>query len=654
MTNFINFLSFILFLFIAGSLSHGDTKQSTPHKQVWDGEKTSFHGFDQYNFLLEGIACQVVVPKKVADGKPWVWRARFFGHQPQFDIAMLIRGYHVVYCDVSGLFGNREAVKRWNQFYNYLRFEHLFSDRAILEGMSRGGLIVYNWAASNPDKVAAIYADAPVLDFKSWPKINPTILKMYGFKNKLEAKAYKNNPVDNLVPLAKAGIPIIHVVGMADNVVPVSENTLIVEKRYKQLGGTIKVIRKEGVGHHPHSLEDPSPIVQFVTTLGQGSANLPAEKIVGRKNFTRRGEFTNSRIRFERERLGHVAFIGGSITEMNGYRPMVCEMLERRFPQTNFTFTQAGISSTCSDTGAFRLSKDVLSQGPLDMLFVEFAVNDDQDSKMNTKDALRGMEGVIAQARKHNPKVDIIMTFFANQNILDHLSKNKNPPSIAAHIKVAEHYGVSVNNLAQELSDLIKARKMDWKKYGGVHPNKYGNRMCATMIENSLLDVWSKPLAKNVKSKVHPKVTPLDPFSYINGRFLNFDQIEIDKNWKKGIPDWPKENKGKVRSRFLGIPFIYANQAGAKLKINFNGTAIGAYILSGPDTAIIRCTVDGKQTKEIDTLHRHSGFNYPMTVMFFNELSDTQHTMELEILKNRKGRIREGGEALRVIHFTGN
>ena len=73
--------------------------------------------------------------------------------------------------------------------------------------------------------MAAIYADAPVLDFKSWPKINPTILKVYGFKNEQEAKAYKNNPVDNLAPLAKAGIPIIHVVGMADKVVPVSENT---------------------------------------------------------------------------------------------------------------------------------------------------------------------------------------------------------------------------------------------------------------------------------------------------------------------------------------------------------------------------------------------------------------------------------------------
>ena len=35
--------------------------------------------------------------------------------------------------------------------------------------MSRGGLIIYNWATANPKKVACIYGDAPVCDFKSWP-----------------------------------------------------------------------------------------------------------------------------------------------------------------------------------------------------------------------------------------------------------------------------------------------------------------------------------------------------------------------------------------------------------------------------------------------------------------------------------------------------
>ena len=643
-------LTFLLFGFCFISASTPATKPAP----VWSGKKSSFHGFDQYDFHFEGTACRVVIPREIADGKPWVWRARFFGHEPQFDLAMLARGHHVVYCDVAGLYGNKEAVRRWNQFYSYLRFEHLFADRVVLEGMSRGGLIVYNWAAANPGKVAAIYADAPVMDFKSWPKINPAILKAYGFKNKKEAEAYSLNPVDNLQALAEADIPIIHVVGMADQVVPVRENTGLAEKRYKQLGGRMQVIRKKKGGHHPHSLPDPGPIVDFVLRESEGSSDLPADRIVSQKNFHRRSDFINSRFRFEREKVGHVAFIGGSITEMNGYRPMVCNMLEKRFPQTKFTFTQAGISSTCSDTGAFRFAEDVLSQGPLDILFVEFAVNDDQDAQLDSTAALRGMEGVISQARKHNPLVDIVMTFFTNERMLEQLSRGESPPSIAAHSKVAEHYGVSVNHLAQELSELITAGKMDWKKYGGVHPNTYGNTMAATMISQALHDAWSSPLPANAKTVTHPPVPPLDPYSYTRGRFIPFSQVQTDKHWEKGIPDWPKENKGKVRSRFLDTPFIYAGQAGAKLTIDFRGTAIGAYILAGPDTGIIRCAIDGEQTRVIDTLHKYSGFNYPMTVMFFDELTNADHRLELEILKNKKGRMKTGGEAFRVIHFTAN
>ena len=77
-------------------------------------------------------------------------------------------------------------------------------------------------------------------------------------------------------------------------------------------------------------------------------------------------------------------------------------------------------------------------------------------------------------------------------------------------------------------------------------------------------------------------------------------------------------------------------------------------MLAGPDTGIIKVTVDGKQSKEIDTLHKYSGFYYPMTVMFFNELEDGEHTLELEILPNRKNRMKPGGEAFRAISFTAN
>ena len=86
------------------------SKQATGKKSMssstWSGKKSTFHGYEQVDFKLGEVACKVVIPKKIADGKPWVLRARFWGHQPQFDIAMLERGYHVAYCDVGNLFGS--------------------------------------------------------------------------------------------------------------------------------------------------------------------------------------------------------------------------------------------------------------------------------------------------------------------------------------------------------------------------------------------------------------------------------------------------------------------------------------------------------------------------------------------------------------------
>ena len=226
------------------------------------GEKALFEGGYEM-FRHQGNI--VVVPHKVAAGKPWIWRARFWRHEPQFDPAMLGKGYHVVYCNVGGLYGNPTAVDRWNKYYQWLVEEHGFAKKVVLEGMSRGGLIIYNWARANPDKVAAVYGDAPVMDMRSWPGAgNKATLKAYKFKDAAEAEAYKGYPVDNLKPLAEAGIPIIHVVGDKDKVVPVSENTAIAEKRYKELGGIFEVIHKKDTGHHPHSLKDPTPIVKFI------------------------------------------------------------------------------------------------------------------------------------------------------------------------------------------------------------------------------------------------------------------------------------------------------------------------------------------------------------------------------------------------------
>ncbi len=244
------------------------------------------------------------------------------------------------------------------------------------------------------------------------------------------------------------------------------------------------------------------PVALVLVAVCAGAA--PAREPLSDGNACLRGAFRNARIRFEKEKKGHVAFIGGSITRMNGYRPMVMAVLRKRFPGTAFTFTDAGTSSTCSTTGAFRLEKHVLSTGPVDLLFVEFAVNDDQDAAHSRKNCMRGMEGIVRHTRLHNPRADIVITFFVNEAMLATCRKGGVPLTSGAHLEVAKHYNIPTIDLAQETADQINAGKLTWKQFGGCHPKPVGNRLCVNLIERVMDRAWKEPLGSDAKQIPHP------------------------------------------------------------------------------------------------------------------------------------------------------
>lgn len=262
-----------LVLLLHATASHSQATADDP--PPFPGKQSQWNGYTRFDFQVDGKPVLVVAPKVAVAGRPWVWHGEFFGHKPAPDIALLGKGFHVVYMRVPNMLGSPRAVQHWNALYKELTEKHGFAKKAALVGLSRGGLYCYNWAAANSDKVACIYGDAPVCDFKSWPggkgkgKGSPRdwnlVLQTYGFKNESEALAYDKNPTDNLQSLAKAGVPLLHVYGDADNVVPWDENTGVIATRYRKLGGTIKLIGKPGVGHHPHGLKDSTPIVEFIT-----------------------------------------------------------------------------------------------------------------------------------------------------------------------------------------------------------------------------------------------------------------------------------------------------------------------------------------------------------------------------------------------------
>jgi lysophospholipase L1-like esterase/dienelactone hydrolase len=233
---------------------------------------SAFNGYACADFKLDNHACKVVKPRYAAKGHPWIWRARFWGHEPQTDIALLERGFHVVYCDVAELLGNREAIQTWNRFYHLVNKAGL-AHKAAMEGMSRGGVYVFNWAAENPDKVACVYVDNPVLDLKSWPgglgrnKPDPGVLPQmkadYHITTGAQLQQFKGSPVDKVKDIVKGKYPILILCADADEAVPPAENTLLFERKVKALHGQITVMHKPGFKHHPHSLPNPSPIVEF-------------------------------------------------------------------------------------------------------------------------------------------------------------------------------------------------------------------------------------------------------------------------------------------------------------------------------------------------------------------------------------------------------
>ncbi|MDB5211684.1 MAG: hypothetical protein JWQ30_2511 [Sediminibacterium sp.] len=251
-----------------------DTMYNIFNKISYTKTYNSFHGYACADFVFNGRNCKVVQPKLTAKDHPWVWRARFWGHEPQTDIALLERGFHIVYCDVAELLGNKECIDIWNNFYAMVR-EAGLSKKAVLEGMSRGAVYVFNWAAGNRNKVACVYVDNPLLNIKVWTE---EMLKLPAGKNEMfeafkkdfnlttpdQVQRYNGGPMQSIKKIVKGHYPILVLCADEDEAVPPAENTNLFEKKIKALNGDITVIHKPGFKHHPHSLPDPTPIVDFI------------------------------------------------------------------------------------------------------------------------------------------------------------------------------------------------------------------------------------------------------------------------------------------------------------------------------------------------------------------------------------------------------
>ena len=182
-------------------------------------------------------------------------------------------GIAIAGVDVGESYGSPKGREIYSALHKHLVDKRAMARQACLLGRSRGGLMLYCWAAENPEKVRCITGIYPVCNIASYPGINRAC-GAYGLTAKaLADELAKHNPIDRLAALAKAEVPIFHIHGDKDRVVPLDANSRTVAERYRTLGGsmTLKVIENQGHNMWPGWFQNQE-LVNFVIKHAAGNA----------------------------------------------------------------------------------------------------------------------------------------------------------------------------------------------------------------------------------------------------------------------------------------------------------------------------------------------------------------------------------------------
>jgi lysophospholipase L1-like esterase/pimeloyl-ACP methyl ester carboxylesterase len=637
-------------------------KDGTLIPAQYPGKQKIWHGFTKYNFQIDRRNAQIVVPDKAAPGKPWIWRARFPGWHYQMDSILIRKGFHVVYIDTDYLFGSPKCVEIWNDFYNYLTSQYGLNKKVALEGVSRGGLYVFNFAKKYPERVACIYAEAPVCDFKSWPagkgfsKGDPEswklLMKAYDFKTEKEALDYKDNPIDNLEKLANAKVPLLFSIGLHDSIVPPEENTYILANKYIRLGGSATIYpntkgKQELQGHH-FPIENLKAGADFI----RNSYPEVSPKLESSNYHMFRNKLHNAQMVFEREKKGRVAFLGGSITYNGGWRDSICAYLQKRFPDTKFDFIAAGIPSFGSTPGAFRFERDVLKNGKVDLLFEEAAVND-RVNGFGPETQILGMEGIVRHARESNAAMDIVIMHFVDPDKMTEYRKGITPPEILNHEKVAAHYGVSTINLAKEVTDRIDNGEFTWENdFKNLHPSPFGQHIYYQSMKSFLDVCWNGFVADDDKLTAYPLPAKLAEACYNHGVLIPAVLVKLAKGWQ-AVQNWTPTDKIGTRDDFTKVPMLVTETPVGTLKFDFEGNAIGVAVAAGSDAGMIEYRIDKGDWKKQDLYTQWSSqLHLPWFYTMGYGLKEGKHQLEIRVLPEKNSKSK--GTACRIRYFYVN
>lgn len=231
-----------------------------------------WNGFALERFTFEDHEALVVFPNGNANGR-LALKTEYWDAFPATEIELAKKGFHLCYIKNNHRWGAWDDLDRKARFVEFVAGKYGLSPRCVPVGMSCGGLFGIKFAAKYPRLVACLYLDAPVLNYMSCPchfgAADSPAPAMSEILDALQLDvphllAYRDMPLDHLPALVAEKIPVVMVAGDSDHVVPYIENGALLQEAYEAAGLPLEVTVKPGCDHHPHGLEDPTPVVEFI------------------------------------------------------------------------------------------------------------------------------------------------------------------------------------------------------------------------------------------------------------------------------------------------------------------------------------------------------------------------------------------------------
>ena len=236
---------------------------------------SEWFGYERRDFRFRDRDALIVLPKGKLSGK-WAVKMEYFGAFPNLETELLSRGWCLAWLSNVNRWGTDADSDAKAAFVPFMAEEFGLEKRFACVGMSCGGLCSVNFAAKYPSLTSVLYLDAPVMNLLScpmgfgegealggergWEEIRAAL----GFRDIAELLIYRDHPMDRLEALAENRIPVALVYGEADVTVPYRENGIVLERLYRERGLPLFTAGKPGCGHHPHGLENPKPLADFI------------------------------------------------------------------------------------------------------------------------------------------------------------------------------------------------------------------------------------------------------------------------------------------------------------------------------------------------------------------------------------------------------